>query len=57
MAAAHRRHDISEQVVGTPPRQRDRCPDFEWLMTDAIYIKVHPHGGWGLRRQPRHGPH
>ena len=88
MVAAHRRHDLSDQVWerlrpllpgaggkrGRPARDnrlflnavfwilrtgvlwRDRGvweqlldtviddPDFEWLMIDASYIKVHPHG-------------
>ena len=26
-------------------------PDFEWLMIDAYYIKVHPHAEGGLTRR------
>jgi len=29
-------------------------PDFEWLMIDASYVKVHQHGAGGCRRQSRY---
>ena len=32
-------------------------PDFEWLMIDTSYIKVHPPRCRGLWRNPGHGPH
>ena len=40
---------LLERVIDTP--------GFEWLMIDASYIKVHPHGGWGGWGQSSHGPH
>ena len=31
-------------------------PDFEWLMIDASYIKVHPHSAGCPGRQSSHLP-
>jgi hypothetical protein len=32
-------------------------PDFEWLMTDAAFVRVHPHAVRCEGRQSGYGPH